>query len=236
MQRIYVLLVTVCCLIGAPSSATADVKIWNLTNGNILYSQGSFQNGLWVSGGWTKIAQKESASVASSTYVRIIYPGSADVISPSDANATAKFWQHPSQPRYVVQESQANSKEVYLDGKRTTTTGLERNGYRYSPFSRYNDGKVLKIGNYWKIGSKTIAFSHSTSGSKSQSFSYLNNTIMDFTYSITCSRKAKSGIAWLISKDRKSVNRGGPFLEASTFTSPAKPCYNGTVTLYYAYK
>lgn len=233
MPRLLNALLLVGTVLTAHESVEASVQIWNLSDTYIFYSRGFYKNGLWWSDGWETISPKESVQVSANDYLRIegVAP---DSLHPSGATDSSKCWRDPDD-NFTVQESSDGS-EVYLRGVRVKTTALKKKGFEYVRFSRYPDGKILKIGTYWSVGSKTLNFSHTTSGYKSDDFSHLNNKILDYSYSVTCARKDKGGVAWSLSNDRRTVHREGPILEASTFLSSERPCYKGTVTLYYAYR
>lgn len=148
--------------------AYADVKFRNLTSETIWYCTGAKVGSLWKSVGWLELKPKEQIRLPAATYVRFKSRGGEN-LTPSGGNK-GSFWMHDA--RFEIDQSNDGA-EVHANGKRTTTAGLKNKGYVEKSFSKFADGNVFPIGSYYKVGSRSFQFSHSTSGVKTERFSYL---------------------------------------------------------------
>jgi len=214
---------------GFQASAYADVKFRNLTNETIWYCTGAKVGSLWKSVGWFELKPKEQAKLPATTYVRF-KSRSGENLTPSGENK-GSFWMHDA--RFEIDQSNDGG-EVHLNGKRTTTAGLKSKGYVERRFSKFADGSVFPIGSYYKVGSRSFQFSHSTSGVKTERFSYLNNTIIDYSVSFS-SKRGTSGESW----------HGGPgstslsyvvTLRGGSWPNEWRPSFKGTTTLFYVWR
>lgn len=213
-------------------SAQAAVTILNLSNEVIYYSKGYKEGNLWYCKGWYSIASGKKAELSSGTYYRFLGANTRTIYYDEPAqNSSGSFWHHPVNG-FSTAEGATNASEVYRDGVRTTTAKLTSAGFTYSKFRRYTDGKTLKFGNYWTLASIDKSFSHSSSGTKSQTFSHLNNRIISHKVSVSSSRGVAVGPHWFVndrSVDLRVTLQGGPVYD------PWSPSYKGIVTLNYIY-
>ncbi len=216
-------------------TASAAIRVLNLSNETIFYSQGYLDGNLWRCEGWYSIKSGTSADLSSSRYYRFL-GGSTRKIYTYNGGESGKFWSHPKNA-FNTGEAKNNPNEVYIDGKRTSIDNMKKKGYEFATFYRYQDGSNLPIGTYWKVGSATYSFSHNSSGVKPpQTFNHEKDTIVSYTVNVTSSRGVKSHPSWSLSNDRTKLTMGTLTLQGGPSYDPWRPSYKGTVTLNYIYR
>lgn len=216
-------------------TASAAVKVLNLSKETLYYSQGYLDGQLWRCVGWYSIKSGASVELASDRYYRFEEANTRKIPTFEDGEG-GRFWSHPTN-RFNTGEGKSNAKEVYIDGKRTSIETMKDKGYKYDLFYRYPDGNSYTFGSYWKVGTVTKSFSHNSSGVKTpQTFSHEKNPIISYTVNVTSSRGVKSHPTWSLSSDRLKLTMGSLTLRGGPAYDPWRPSYMGTVTLKYTYR
>lgn len=218
-------------LIGLEATAHAEFKVRNLEKEAVWYATGArdSQTTLWVSEGWKKLEPKQQIVIPAGTYIRLMQNGTK-ITPPGGEQGT--FWAHSSDV-FEIQQSN-DGKEVHRRKKRTTTATLKKDGYAELQFSRFQDGTVKDIGSYYKVTRKQFSFGHSTSGVKTEPFSYLDNAIIDYSVAFS-SKRGASGESWHWKPGDRSVSYVVT-LKGGSFPNEWRPSFKGTVTIHYVWR